>query len=57
MENIYLYHSKDDDIVSFENSQKFSKYLPIEKFEIFENRGHLNQETFPELLENIKSHK
>ncbi len=50
---IFLYHSKDDTIVSFSHHENFKKYLPNAKTEIFEDRGHFIQETFPELLENI----
>jgi len=52
-DNMYLYHSKDDDIVAFENSERLIKYLSDATFEIFEDRGHFLQPAFPELLENI----
>jgi uncharacterized protein len=54
-ENIFLYHSKDDDIVPFIHFEKFVKYLPGAICFIANNRGHFQQEEFPELLKNIKS--
>ena len=50
---IYLYHSKDDDLVSFESSERLMKCLPWAKFEIFKTRWHFLQPAFPELLDNI----
>lgn len=52
-EQIFLYHSKDDDIVPFSHSEKYKKQLPNAKLITFKNRWHFRQETFPELLENI----
>lgn len=52
-EQIFLYHSKDDNIVPFKHSKKIKKHIPKAKLITFENRGHFIQETFPELLKNI----
>jgi uncharacterized protein len=52
-ENIYLYHSKDDSVVPFSALEKYKKALPNAQIKIFEDRGHFNQEKFPELAQNI----
>lgn len=53
--HIFIYHSKDDDIVPFRHGEELAKHLPSANFLIFENRGHFREYSFPELLENIKS--
>lgn len=52
---IILYHSKDDTVVPFAELQKFRKELPGAQSKVFEDRGHFNQETFPELVGDIKN--
>ncbi len=52
---IFLYHSKDDMVVPFANVEKYKQALPNANLRVFEDRGHFNQETFPELVEIIKS--
>ncbi len=52
-ENIYLYHSKDDPVVPFSDLDEYRKNLPASQIKILENRGHLNQYEFPELLADI----
>ncbi len=52
-DTIYIYHSKDDDIVSFENWERLSKAIPWAIFEVFETRKHFITPAFPELLDNI----
>jgi uncharacterized protein len=54
-ENIYLYHSKDDPVVPFSALDNFSKALPGAHSRTLDNRGHINQEEFPELVEDIRS--
>jgi len=51
---IFLYHSKDDPVVPFVNVEKYAKHLLSAEKVIFEDRGHFNQEEFPELIESIK---
>lgn len=51
---IFLYHSKDDAQVPFNELTKYQKALPNATVRIFEDRGHFNQEEFPELVEDIK---
>ena len=52
--NIFLYHSKDDDVCPFADFEKYKNDLPTAHTEVFENRGHINQETFPEIVRDIK---
>ncbi len=56
-EKIFLYHSKDDSIVSFVNLGKYKKALPQAKTTTFKNRKHFDQTNFPELAKDIKSLK
>ncbi|MEA3323040.1 MAG: alpha/beta hydrolase [Patescibacteria group bacterium] len=52
--NIFLYHSKDDVVVDFEDALKFQNVLQSAKLVQFEDRSHFNQARFPEIVENIK---
>src|SRR3989344_292293 len=52
-ETIYLYHSKDDSVVPFSALEQYKKALPNAQIRIFEDRGHFNQEEFPELAQDI----
>lgn len=52
-ENIYLYHSKDDPVVPFTSLNKFETAFPQAHPRILENRAHINQENFPELIKDI----
>jgi predicted alpha/beta hydrolase family esterase len=56
-EKIYLWHSKDDDIVSFKDSQFLKKKLPEIELFSFKDRGHFYQKNFPEILSVIKKLK
>lgn len=51
---IYLYQSRDDLVVPFVDVEKYKKDLSGAELVIFEDRGHFNQETFPELVDSIK---
>ncbi len=53
--NIHLYYSKDDPVVPFAAFDFYSKALPQAKVHVFEDRQHFNQESFPELVVDIKS--
>lgn len=54
VEQIFLYHSTDDDIVPYSHTEKIKAYLPEAKLFTFTDRAHFFAETnFPELLENI----
>ena len=52
---IFFYHSKDDPIVPFSELAKYQKALPSATARVFDDRSHFNQETFPELVVDIKS--
>jgi predicted alpha/beta hydrolase family esterase len=52
---IYLVHSRDDPSVPFGEIKKYERALPKAESMIFENRGHFNQETFPEMIKLLKS--
>lgn len=54
IENSHIYHSQDDDIVAFENAEGFQRVLPKATLHTFTDRGHFLQESFPELLAEIK---
>lgn len=53
-EEIHLLHSKDDPVVDFRSLEAFKADLPGAVTHVFEDRGHFNDETFPELLEILK---
>lgn len=53
--HIVLYQSEDDQIVPFPAVLGYQKELPEAKVVIFKDRGHFIDETFPELVEEIKS--
>jgi len=56
-EEIHLWHSEDDNMVPFKNSEIVNENLPKAKFHILKDRGHFNQPSFPEILEVIKKVK
>ncbi|MES2630420.1 MAG: alpha/beta fold hydrolase [Patescibacteria group bacterium] len=49
-----LFHSRDDFVVPFEETNKYLAILPHARATFFEDRGHINTPTFPELLDEIK---
>ncbi len=52
---IYIYHSKDDPSVPFADLARYQQALPHAHATIFEDKKHINQEEFPELVNDIKS--
>ncbi len=52
---LYFYHSKDDTVVPFESYTEFKKIFPRSKGRSFSNRGHFNDETFPEIVYTINT--
>jgi uncharacterized protein len=52
---IIFYQSKDDVVVPFENVEQYKKVLPDAEIKAFENRGHFNTSSFPELVEDIRT--
>jgi len=57
VEKMFFLHSKDDPCVPCDHAFKYQKKLPEAKLVIFENKGHFNEEEFPELAELIKKSK
>jgi len=55
--NIYLFQSKDDPVVPYEQVNKYKEVLPDSKIITLEDRKHFNQESFPELIRLIKNIK
>lgn len=51
---IFVYHSKDDMCVKYFQQAKYIKALPNAEAVTFEDRGHFNQEEFPELVDYIR---
>ncbi len=51
---LVLMQSRDDNVVSFSNFEKYIALLPEAEQIIFEDKGHFSQETFPELVAKIK---
>ncbi len=54
VEKIFLYHSKDDNVVKFQDLEKYCEMLPNAERVVFEDRGHFIVERFPELVDNIR---
>jgi predicted alpha/beta hydrolase family esterase len=54
-DKIFLYYSKDDVVVPFSHAQKYKEQLPQAILRSFEDKGHFRQESFPELVEDIKN--
>lgn len=50
---IHLWHSEDDPVCLFENSEIIKKEIPEVNFHVFKDRGHFGQPSFPEILEII----
>lgn len=53
--NIFLYQSKDDEVVPYSNVLNYQKFIPDAKVRIFENRKHFNQAELFEIVSDIKS--
>ncbi|NVN96787.1 alpha/beta hydrolase [Candidatus Nomurabacteria bacterium] len=51
---LHLWHSMDDNICLFKNSEIIKKIIPSANFHIFKNKGHFKQPAFPGLLKVIK---
>lgn len=54
-DKIFLYHSKDDNVVPFSHLAKFQQALPKATVRVFEDRQHFNQAELPELVADIKN--
>lgn len=51
---LYMYHSKDDPVVAYNELEKYRKELPEAVCNVFEDKLHFNQESFPEIVQDIK---
>lgn len=53
---IYIYHSRDDAMVPFEQWLELKSYFPEAIFREFEDKGHFYMESeIPEIIQDIKS--
>ena len=53
-QNIHIFHSDDDPIVPVSEAKKYQSDWPKANLQIFKNRGHFNQEYFPEIVKKVK---
>ncbi len=53
--DITLYHSEDDPVTPFANFKKFQSKFPGATARTFRDRGHFNQDVFPELIADIRA--
>jgi len=53
--NIFLYYSKDDEVVPFTHANLYKEALSKAIVKSFEDRGHFKQAEFPEIVEDIKN--
>jgi uncharacterized protein len=54
---LFFYHSSDDPVVPFTDLAKFEAKLPDATYRRFADRGHFNQNSFPEIVEDIRGLK
>lgn len=54
VENIQIWHSKDDFVVPYQHALEYIKALPGAKLVTFSDRNHFLQADFPELVASIK---
>lgn len=54
-QKIFLYHSTDDPVVPVANAQRYQAQFPGAIYRTLHDRGHINQEQFPELVADIRS--
>ncbi len=54
IDNIIVFHSKDDFVVPYEHGEKYVAALPTAEFLSFEDKNHFLLEEFPELTEYLK---
>lgn len=53
----FFYHSEDDPFVPLADFKKYQTQLKTAVFRQLKNRGHFNQEKFPELIRDLKGLK
>lgn len=49
-----IWSSKDDPTVPYQHSVRIQSQIAGSQLRMFEDRGHFNQEEFPELVEEIR---
>jgi predicted alpha/beta hydrolase family esterase len=52
---VFLYHSKDDNVVPVEHQAIYADQLPGATVRVFDEGGHLFSNGLPELIQDIKS--
>jgi uncharacterized protein len=52
---IFLYHSSDDVVVPYHAVERYAQQLPDAIRRVFDDRGHFNAESLPELVEDIRT--
>lgn len=57
VDNLLIYHSKDDFVVPYEHAVILSEAVPEAEFVSFEDKNHFLIEEFPELLDKVKGLK
>lgn len=50
---LFLYYSTDDGTVPIGNLEKYKERLPKAEVRLYKDKGHFNQEEFPELIKEI----
>jgi predicted alpha/beta hydrolase family esterase len=55
VDKIFIHHSKDDPLVTFEMSKKIARALPSAVKLDYTDRGHFSIEQFPEIIKLITS--
>ena len=55
VDKIFIYQSEDDPLVSLTHAENYNQDLPGAELIVFKDRGHFQQDHFPELVENIKN--
>jgi uncharacterized protein len=54
VQEIVLFHAKDDSVVPFSHAEAYMSALPNARLRIFEKGGHFVQESFPELVGDVR---
>ncbi|HVT75090.1 MAG TPA: alpha/beta hydrolase [Candidatus Paceibacterota bacterium] len=55
LERVFIYHSEDDPVVSFDHAKRYADILPNASLVIFKDRGHFGQDHLPEIVKDIRS--
>ena len=54
VEQIYIFHSKDDFVIPYDHAEKLKELLPKAELITFEDKNHFLVEELPELVKKIK---